>query len=138
MWPDRREERTMCEELECPRGIPWDFIAGHEEQAKDNHDQSLKTLARRGGLDPTEAVAVLEDRRWQSMTLEDGIKRLKELVLNYVSNPTCSWCDEPAVAKGDDDTYSCGSGQGDGKEHHCTIGVEYTSIVGGMGWTRVR
>jgi len=42
--------------------IPWSVIAPHEAQARRNHDQSLERLAERGGLDPTEAIAVLGDQ----------------------------------------------------------------------------
>lgn len=37
----------------------------------------------------------------------------------------CSWCDKPATARGNDGTYSCGQGQGDGLEPHNTIRVPY-------------
>lgn len=51
--------------------IPWDVIASHEEQAILNHGhQTLRTLAERGGLDWTEALAVLEDRRYTRMNVE--------------------------------------------------------------------
>ncbi len=47
------------------RSIPWAMIAEHEAQALKNHGgQSLKTLARRGGLSAMEAVDVLSDKRW--------------------------------------------------------------------------
>ena len=47
------------------KGIPWDMIAPQEKRAKRNHGgQDLKDLARRGGLSPCEAIAVLEDRHW--------------------------------------------------------------------------
>lgn len=59
--------------------IPWAAIAPHERQAQRNHDQSLEELARRGGLDPAEAVAVLEDRRWRSMPADEALALLKEL-----------------------------------------------------------
>jgi hypothetical protein len=42
--------------------VPWGFIAPHEEQARRNHDQTLETLAARGGLGPAEALAVVEGR----------------------------------------------------------------------------
>jgi hypothetical protein len=43
--------------------IPWWVIAPHEAQARINHGgQTLERLADRGGLSPTEALAVLEDR----------------------------------------------------------------------------
>ena len=48
------------------KGIPWSMIAPKEIQAKRNHDmQNLEKLARRGGLSPCEAVAVLEGRSWR-------------------------------------------------------------------------
>lgn len=59
--------------------IPWRAIAPHERQALRNHDQSLETLARRGGLSPCEAVAVLEDRKWRSMPEDESKARLVEL-----------------------------------------------------------
>jgi hypothetical protein len=48
------------------RGIPWTMIAPHEDQAQANHSQSLQRLHERGGLSWAEALAVLEDRRWQN------------------------------------------------------------------------
>lgn len=59
--------------------IAWDIIAPHEAQAKANHYQSLETLARRGGLDPSELVAVLEDRPWHSMGRAAAFVRIREL-----------------------------------------------------------
>lgn len=48
------------------KGIPWGMIAPKEVQAKRNHSmQNLKELAKRGGLSPCEAVAVLEGRSWR-------------------------------------------------------------------------
>lgn len=44
--------------------IPWAILAPHEEQAQANHGQSLKTLASRGGLGVSEAIAIIEGRRW--------------------------------------------------------------------------
>lgn len=46
--------------------IPWDFIAPHEEQAQSNHSQSLERLASRGGLGASEAIDIIEGRRWGS------------------------------------------------------------------------
>lgn len=50
------------------RWIPWELIGPHEEQALSNHGQTLKRLAERGGLCPSEAVAVLENRSWHPMS----------------------------------------------------------------------
>ncbi len=60
--------------------IPWDVILPHEAQAQINHGQALRMLARRGGLDVSEAVAVLEDRLWRRMDETGAIVRLAELV----------------------------------------------------------
>ena len=56
--PSRREPWT------APEWIPWALIAPHEPQAERNHSQSLLTLNGRGGLSPSEAMCVLEDREW--------------------------------------------------------------------------
>jgi hypothetical protein len=48
--------------------ILWSVIAPHESQAKANHSgQSLARLAERGGLDQSEAVAVLEGLSWTEL-----------------------------------------------------------------------
>jgi hypothetical protein len=71
--------------LGCPDSVPWAMLAPHERQARLNHDQSLKTLASRGGLGACEMVAVLEDRRWHRMADEEAVSRLLELVAAYDS-----------------------------------------------------
>ncbi len=60
--------------------IPWDIIASHEHQAQENHGQTLKRLAERGGLGVSEAVAILEDRPWHRMDQTAAIERLTELI----------------------------------------------------------
>lgn len=51
--------------------IPWRMILSHENQAKRNHDQTFEELARRGGLSPAEALAVLDDLRWRDSRWRD-------------------------------------------------------------------
>lgn len=46
--------------------IPWAFIAPHDAQARSNHGQSLERLAQRGGLAASEALDIIEGRRWGS------------------------------------------------------------------------
>lgn len=46
--------------------IPWEMIAPHEAQAQSNHGQSLERLAQRGGLAASEAIDIIEGRRWGS------------------------------------------------------------------------
>ena len=60
--------------------IPWDVITPHEQQAQRNHDQTLKQLAKRGGLSPSEAVAILEDRPWRLMDEIAAINKLGRLI----------------------------------------------------------
>ena len=61
--------------------IPWDMIAPHEAQALVNHcRQTLKELARRGGLSHCEAIAVLEDRPWHQMDLDQSVEKLAAMV----------------------------------------------------------
>ncbi len=60
-WIERRDNPDY------PRSVPWRFVAPHEKQAWDNHDQSLETLARRGGLHPAEMIAVITGKRWREM-----------------------------------------------------------------------
>ena len=47
--------------------IPWALISGHEDQAQTNHGQSLTRLAERGGLGPSEAVVIIQDRLWRRL-----------------------------------------------------------------------
>jgi hypothetical protein len=42
--------------------------------------------------------------------------------------PSCSWCDKPAKLRGEDGTYSCGQGQGDGLEPHDNLNVVYMPL----------
>ncbi len=64
--------------LGCPEAVPWSLLAPHEARAMRNHGrQSLETLSRRGGLDPTEMVAVIENREWHPMSLVAAVARLK-------------------------------------------------------------
>lgn len=57
----RRKQRAKPK-----RRLRWASLEPHDYQARKNHcDQSLEVLARRGGLCPWEALAVLTDRSWK-------------------------------------------------------------------------
>lgn len=58
-----------------PSFIRWDAL--NEEQAQRNHAQSLSRLAQRGGLDPAEAIAIIERRSWRPMLMEDAIDAIE-------------------------------------------------------------
>ncbi len=47
--------------LYSPTSLPWSLLEKFPERAEKNHGQSLKVLARRGGLCPSEALAIIED-----------------------------------------------------------------------------
>ena len=61
---------------DCPHDVPWDMLAAHEKQALRNHDQDLETLARRGGLGPSEMVCILRDAHF--LTVCDGVNRISD------------------------------------------------------------
>ena len=44
--------------------VPWEFVAPHEQQARRNHNQTLKRLAQRGGLSWSELELVLLGQEW--------------------------------------------------------------------------
>jgi hypothetical protein len=79
-WSEREERRTS---------IPWEMIAPHGRQAFRNHDQTLERLAERGGLSPGEAVAVLEDRKWQAMPREVAWDALEQHVQAWEAARPC-------------------------------------------------
>ena len=68
---------------QCPKSVPWQMLAPHEDQAVSNHSQSLNRLAQRGGLSPCEMLAVLEDRCWHKMSDEDSVRGLVEAVRKF-------------------------------------------------------
>ena len=61
------QHEQMHKDLGVPKSVPWSMLAPHEAQAERNHDQALKTLARRGGLDVSEMVAVLTGQTWREI-----------------------------------------------------------------------
>ena len=76
LWPYRPRDLLELAELGCPRSVPWELVAPHEQTAWDNHGQSLNRLADRGGLYPAELCAVLEDRRHYSMPYFESVPKL--------------------------------------------------------------
>lgn len=61
------------------KAIPWALIVEHETQALDNHDQTLNRLAERGGLGPSEALLIIQDRQWRrfdELSCERALMRL--------------------------------------------------------------
>lgn len=75
----------------CPRGVPWGMVAGHDRQADRNHRQSLKELAERGGLDPIELLAVLDDRPYPFKTVEANHKAVMEGAVGELLRRVSVW-----------------------------------------------
>lgn len=76
-------ERDELERLGCPRSAPWSFVAPHEAQAQANHEQTLERLAQRGGLGPSELVAVVRGEKIRVVMARpdrDAVPMLLELL----------------------------------------------------------
>lgn len=80
-----RAFRVMNAPAGCPSYVPWVLLAPHEPQAMRNHGQSLDELNRRGGMDPSEILAVIGDRRWQRMDASEAGRELARLVADTIA-----------------------------------------------------
>jgi hypothetical protein len=85
--------------IACPSSIPWSLIEPHAKQAQRNHDQTLERLAERGGLSPSEAIAVLADRQWTSIELTESVRQLTALVDSWQTR--AEGFDEALAARSD-------------------------------------
>jgi hypothetical protein len=56
------------------------IVEPHRHQAMVNHRRTLEEIAERGGLDPIELVAVLENRPARWMGQIEAVDRLLELL----------------------------------------------------------
>jgi hypothetical protein len=78
------DERPRLEALGCPKYVPWSLLAPHEQRALRNHGgQTLKRLAERGGLGPEEMLAIIEDRPWRRMTIEESVPALLDAIKKH-------------------------------------------------------
>lgn len=55
-------------------GIAIRMVFLSAEQAQKNHGQSLQLLAQRGGLAPSEALALMECRAWQPSKEKEALR----------------------------------------------------------------
>lgn len=53
--------------------VPWRLVAPYEDQAKENHSQTLDELNKRGGLDPSEVWCIVHGKRWRDRISRDLI-----------------------------------------------------------------
>lgn len=63
--------------------IPFDFIVQYKLQAKINHGQTIQRLAERGGLHSTEAIAIIESRKWVNMPEEIAEQQVKDAITKW-------------------------------------------------------
>lgn len=61
------------------RTVPFSML--NEEQAQKNHSQTLKRLAERGGLAPSEAIAIIKGGGWKPVSDKIGLE-----ILNHMLN----------------------------------------------------
>ena len=61
-----------------PHIITMEVSPRTQRRSYANHQQSLELLAHRGGLCPTEALAIVEDREWTLLTIKEIVRRFCE------------------------------------------------------------
>lgn len=66
----------------CPKAIPMALL--DEATALRNNNQTLECLAQRGGISPSEAVALIEKRRWCEMDVDEATQYLTQRVADYL------------------------------------------------------
>lgn len=69
--------------LNAGMDIPWIIMEPHNKQAWMNHGQDLERLAERGGLGWSEALAVLEDRKYKYIDEDVARTRVLEIVADF-------------------------------------------------------
>ena len=90
-----------CSDAEKELRVPWAMILEHERQADRNHGQTLHRLAERGGCCSSEIFAILMNRAWRSMPVDEAIGRVAALI-DMWNNSTCQLCGEKGrVVKSD-------------------------------------
>ena len=65
--------------------VPWAMIAPHDAWAKHNHcGQDLAKLQERGGMSSCEALAILDNRKWREMDMNEAHDELQRRVDAFV------------------------------------------------------
>lgn len=65
IMPRRDEKYKVIPQLVLE--VPMAMLEPHERTALRNHGQTLMRLNERGGLAVSEAIEILEDRRWNTV-----------------------------------------------------------------------
>lgn len=80
-WGVRRDNPDF------PQSVPWSFVAPHEAQAQKSHGQTLQRLAERGGLDPSEMVAIVIGQDWKDIeTTEEAFVDARRTLLKMLED----------------------------------------------------
>ena len=95
LWQGPRPYMNALADNDCPRSVPWDFVAEHAERCQLNHSQTPQRLAERHGLSPEEMLAVVKGHSLSFATALDywhdpalAVRMLKEAVAEWVSRKT--------------------------------------------------
>ena len=93
LWQGTRPYLKALADLDCPREVPWAFVAEHAEWCQHNHDQTPERLAERGGLSPEEMLAVTRNTRLHIAGALDyfhdptvAVRMLKEAIMSWESS----------------------------------------------------
>jgi hypothetical protein len=118
--------------------IHWPGKVLTPEEVKQVHEETLKWKEDPSYIPILPAGAQLTDIPQKHVGVSMGVKTKPPIKFTEIA--TCSWCKKRAVAKGADGTFSCGSGQGDGKDHHVNMRVRYMPLHGakGFGFQRIQ
>jgi hypothetical protein len=81
-WPWRdtdRMKRDVAALLKerinvLPVAVEFEIVERHAAQCQKNHMQSPQLLAERGGLAVDELAAVLGDRAWRPMPIQEAVR----------------------------------------------------------------
>ncbi len=81
--PDDSHVDRLVMPIMLADGKKWDrtipFARLDEDQAKKNHGQTLRQLAERGGLAPSEAIAIINGGGWKPVPDKIGLE-----ILNHI------------------------------------------------------
>ena len=64
--------------------IPLEIFIPHEKQALKNHDQTIEVLSQRGGINSSEALAILGDKEFKSIDNNIAVHELKNLIITHL------------------------------------------------------
>lgn len=84
-FPIRLTYKESAERIIGPiyTNIPREIIASRRERVLKDYGISIEDAESRGGLSVCEAIAVIEDRPWSYVPVQDAYARLARYVRDY-------------------------------------------------------